>query len=171
MLNGRISHWLEVKSGPMALLLDCLLALVRPATTPKNRFLAFIFVVFFSIPGLLIPLIGFDPDRVGIVWLYVVSGVVWLLVTEAPGAGERRAKALHLPERSPSKALLCGVLLIYAVELACGLSVILWGQDAPDPVRAIRWGILLPVGVADLIGGLIGGFIVTSDGLLIYRPE
>lgn len=155
----------------MGLLLDCLLTVIRPSTTLTNRFLALIFVGFLAVTGVLVPLIGFDANRVGIVWLYVMSGVAWLLVTEAPGAGERRAKALRLPKEPPSKELLCGVLLIYAVELACGFSVLLWGQDGSDLVRAIRWGILLPVGLADLIAGLIGALIVASDRPLIHRPD
>ncbi len=102
-------------------------------------------------------------------WLgrYAVWGAILPSVLEIAYIGWRasRAEASHYNIATPLDAALYTAMGVGAVMLTLAAPVIAWGlarKDAPPLAPALRWSIVIGLGLTFVLGGLEGGFMSSN---------
>lgn len=171
----RLSGWmaerfLSYRASAYALAWDCLRAVfARDDRSWWARLFCLAFIgLIIALPVTLL-LAQKTDARLGSVVIFGVTALAWAAVIQAPSSRKRRAVADGRPINTARVLLWIGV--VSAIELTLIIPPVLtwWNHNWPDSLRAVAWGIILPIGWLDLMASLLALVLAAFDGYPIYR--
>ena len=148
--------------------MDCFSGVFGRGRSWIARFYCLVFFAFLLAPLVAVLLVARDSAHVGIGLLYGTVAIAWGLIVQVPGQTTRARLATTGQPSAPTNSDVIGLLLIHALELSLGLSVGWWNDAWPDGLRALGWGVLMPVGVADIVASSLTLVLARFDGYPVY---